>query len=367
MKSVLTVRPTYSRPYKVFIGIDLTNELIEELGSITNCDKVIICVQKALENHKLVSELLNKLERSYRVEFASLPDGETVKDLEIVLKLLKRFYELSIDRSVPIIAIGGGALGDAIGFAASIFMRGLPLILIPTTLLSMIDSAIGGKNAVNMYGIKNLLGTFYQPSLVIEDLRFLETLPQREYRSGIAEALKYGLTLDKELYVLIKEKYRDILNKETNILLKLITKCVSCKGRIVELDEREERMIRQVLNLGHTIGHAVEAYYSGKYLHGEAVMIGLIAELKISEELGYTRRGISDEVKEIATKYNLPYKIEVDVDINVICDKILHDKKRVGDKIIIPIVKDLGSFEVVMISIDEYLSYVRKILTLNKY
>lgn len=365
MKSVLTIKPTYSKPYNVHIGINILEKVINELESIAGSDRIVVCTQEVLKNHELVVKFLEDLKSSFKVEFIVLPNGEEVKNIDVVLNLVEKFYKLKIDKGTPIVAIGGGALGDAIGFLSSIYMRGLPLVLVPTTLLSMIDSAIGGKNAVNMYGIKNLIGTFYQPSIVIEELNFLKTLPEREYKSGIAEAIKYGLALDRELYRLISENYVKILNRDSKTLLELITRCVACKGKIVESDEREEKMIRQVLNLGHTIGHAVEAYFSGKYLHGEAVMIGLVMELEISEELGYTRRRLSSEVAELARKYNLPYRIEEDVDIDKICSKILHDKKHIGDEIILPIIEDIGVFRIVKIRIDEYLSKVRKIISLK--
>ncbi|TRM85751.1 3-dehydroquinate synthase, partial [Sulfolobus sp. A20-N-G8] len=199
--------------------------------------------------------------KTYLERFYDIPinDGEDSKDLSNVMLIIKELFNRGFDRGDYLVALGGGTVTDVAGFVASIYLRGINLINIPTTLLGMVDASIGGKNGVNFGDIKNVLGTFYQPSLIISDLKFLETLPADELLKGLAEVIKYGLTLDKELYDFLSLNKDKILAKDEEALEEIIYRSSLDKINVVKEDERENKGIRIVLNFGHTIGHAIEA------------------------------------------------------------------------------------------------------------
>ena len=215
-----------------------------------------------------------------------MPDGERAKRLATLEKLAEKLVALGADRGSTLIALGGGVVGDVTGFLASIYMRGVDVIQIPTTVLAQVDAAIGGKTGVNLLSGKNLLGTFHQPRAVLADPEVLKTLPAREYRAGLYEGLKCGIIGDAGLFRLFEEKHKELLAREPEVIEKVIADSARLKASVVSADEREGGM-RQVLNLGHTIGHALEAETGYKLLlHGEAVGWGLLAATHIALSTG---------------------------------------------------------------------------------
>jgi 3-dehydroquinate synthase len=223
----------------------------------------------------------------FQTAFAVLPPGEAQKSLAAASGLYDRLVELHADRRTLVVAVGGGVIGDLAGFVAATYNRGLPLLMVPTTLLAMVDSSVGGKVAVNHPRAKNLIGTFHQPVGVWIDPAALATLPEREYRSGLAEVVKYGVILDADFFAYLEANRAAVLRREPAAVRHVVTRCCRLKADVVEQDEREETGRRAVLNYGHTFAHAFEtaAGYGG-WLHGEAVAAGMVCASRLAERRG---------------------------------------------------------------------------------
>lgn len=235
-----------------------------------------------------------------------IPDGEEYKSWQILETIMTSLLQKKLDRKSVLVAFGGGVVGDIIGLASALYQRGIDFIQIPSTLLAMVDSSIGGKTAVNHPLGKNMLGVIKQPTQVLIDSELLKTLPDREFSAGLAEVVKYGLLGDKEFFEWLVFNSEKIINREPKVLIPMINKCCKMKARIVESDENEQGE-RALLNLGHTFGHAIEALtHYKKFLHGEAVAIGMVIAGQLSQLLG----NISDEelaqIKNLLNKFGLP-------------------------------------------------------------
>jgi len=270
----------------------------------------------------------------FGVNIIEIPAGETSKSAEMLNFLYSQLIKAGITRSDLIIALGGGVVGDLVGFAAATLFRGIDFVQIPTTLLAQVDSSVGGKVAINLPEGKNLVGAFYQPKMVIIDTKTLQTLPSRVFSDGCAEVIKYGAIRDEELF----EKLEDI--EVTTISNDIIYACCDIKRRVVENDELDlgERM---VLNFGHTFGHAIEKHYNyGTYTHGEAVAAGMVMECKFGEKIGITPHGTTERLEKLLTKFNLP--INVDVDSNSLTAGINTDKKSEGKMINLILLNKIG-------------------------
>jgi 3-dehydroquinate synthase len=263
-----------------------------------------------------------------KVEVIVMPDGERAKTLPQLEKLAAELVRLGADRRSILLALGGGVVGDVGAFLASIFMRGIPVVQIPTTLLAQVDSAIGGKTGVNLKAGKNLLGTFHQPLAVLADPDVLATLPEREYRSGLFEAMKYGVIRNPAIFELMESQRDALLRRDVALLEKLIAECIRVKAEVVSADERESGE-RRILNFGHTIGHALEAETNyRRLLHGEAVGWGMIAASMIGKEMRVTDGATAERIIALVQSYGpLP---KVNVDARNILKRLLSDKKTVG-------------------------------------
>jgi 3-dehydroquinate synthase len=218
-----------------------------------------------------------------------IPAGESSKNIKVVMDVAGRLLAEGADRETMLIALGGGVVGDLTGFIASVYMRSVPYIQVPTTLIGQLDSAIGGKTAVDHPQGKNLLGTFYQPRAVFADVNFLDTLPDREFNNGLAEMIKYGIIEDESLFKRLEEDMDAVKSRDPVMLLKMIETCCRIKKSIVEIDEREQGL-RRILNFGHTLGHALEAASGYKLSHGEGVALGMIAAARLSVMMNYLPR-----------------------------------------------------------------------------
>ena len=251
-------------------------------------------------------------EASRSLEVLQMADGETSKRLAAVEKLAGKMVSLGADRRSVVIALGGGVVGDVAGFLASIFMRGIPVIQVPTTLVAQVDSAIGGKTGVNLVSGKNLMGTFHQPLAVLADPEVLSTLPDREYRSGLFEAMKYGVIRNPQIFELMETQREALLRRDVELLERLIVECVKVKADVVSADEREGGE-RRILNFGHTIGHALESATQYKrFLHGEAVGWGMVAAAVLGKSLNLTDPETAERIIAIVLAYgSLP-----DVDVS---------------------------------------------------
>lgn len=275
-----------SRPYEVLLENGLLARAGECLGTILANRRVFIVTVPAVRRRWARVLMKSLAGAGIKAEILVMPDGERSKRLTTLEKLAEKLVKLGADRNATLIALGGGVTGDVTGFLASIYMRGVDVIQVPTTVLAQLDAAIGGKTGVNLQSGKNLLGTFHQPRAVLIDPRALTTLPSREYRAGLYEALKSGIIGDPGLFRLFEDRRREILDREPSVIEKVIADSVRLKASVVSADERESGL-RQVLNLGHTIGHALEAEtrYT-QLLHGEAVAWGTIAATHIALSLG---------------------------------------------------------------------------------
>jgi 3-dehydroquinate synthase len=230
-------------------------------------------------------------------------------------------------------ALGGGVIGDLAGFAAATYLRGIPYVQVPTTLLAQVDSSVGGKTGVNHQDGKNLIGAFYQPRLVLIDVEMLQSLPRRELVAGLAEVIKYGIIEDPALFRLLEEQYRSLVGLDEELLTKVITTCCAIKARVVEKDERENDY-RAVLNFGHTIGHALEAATNyAKFLHGEAVGIGMAKATVISAEQGFCDQNSLRRIHDLIQKVGLPLEIPAEIPVEGLIRGMAVDKKSGGGKI----------------------------------
>jgi 3-dehydroquinate synthase len=243
----------------------------------------------------------------FQIAIAVLPPGEPQKSLATASQLYDRLVEMQADRRTLIVALGGGVIGDLAGFVAATYVRGLPLLMVPTSLLAMVDSSVGGKVGVNHPRSKNLIGAFHQPVGVWIDTALLATLPDREYRSGLAEVVKYGVILDAALFADLETEADAVLRREPEAVRHLVTQCCRLKADIVERDEREETGLRAVLNYGHTFAHAFETVSGyGAWLHGEAVAAGMVCAARLAQRRGLIPASVADRQRRLLDRFGLP-------------------------------------------------------------
>jgi len=271
------------------------------------------------------------------IEVITIKDGEHYKTIDTWSKIIDKLTAMRANRDTTIIALGGGVLGDIAGFAAATFMRGLPFIQVPTTLLAQVDSSVGGKTGVNHKDGKNLIGSFYQPRMVISDIDVLSTLPDREYKCGLAEIIKYGAIYDVDFFAWLESNMSELLNRAPKKLIYAISRSCQIKANIVGEDEFEIGK-RAILNFGHTFGHALENIMGyGELLHGEAVAIGMIIASKLSPINSLERSRLISLIKSA----NLPHKIELN-DENQMLDVMKTDKKVKNKKLRFVLLRSLG-------------------------
>ncbi len=320
---------TSSRSYEVLVERGLLRSAFPALQALVPPHSKAFLVSSPAILKLWGSTLLESFAKADRpLAVVEMTDGETSKKLDAVEKLAEKIVGLSADRRSIVIALGGGVIGDVAGFLASIFMRGVPVIQVPTTLVAQVDSAIGGKTGVNLPSGKNLIGTFHQPLAVLTDPEVLSTLPDREYRSGLFEAMKYGVIRNPQIFELM-ESHRDaLLQRHGDLLERLIVECVKVKADVVSADEREGGE-RRILNFGHTIGHALESATEYKrFLHGEAVGWGMVAAAAIGKCLGVTDPETADRIIATVLAYgSLP---EVDIDGRRVLQLLQADKKTMA-------------------------------------
>jgi len=263
------------------------------------------------------------------IEFAA---GESSKTIATCIGLAEELLKRGADRSSGVIALGGGVVGDVAGFVASIYMRGIPCVQVPTTLLAQVDSSIGGKTGVDLPAGKNMLGTFLQPRAVFIDLAFLDTLPPREFTNGLAEIVKYGIIEDPELLAAIEEGAEALQRRDPVFLERLVSTSCRIKKGVVEIDETEKGL-RRILNFGHTVGHAIEAESRYAIAHGEAVAMGMAAAAFLSEKQRHLSAEDRERIVSAIGRAGLPVRIPQALDTGHILSHIGTDKKKEGGKI----------------------------------
>lgn len=261
-----------------------------------------------------------------------LPDGEQYKTIEYFNVVLTQLLENRAARDTTLIALGGGVIGDMGGFAAACYQRGIPFIQVPTTLLSQVDSSVGGKTAVNHALGKNMIGAFYQPKAVFIDTNSLSTLPEREFSAGMAEVIKYGIMYDGELFSWLENQSTAVHNRDPDALRYVIAKCCSIKAEVVNLDEKEHG-IRALLNLGHTFGHAIEAEKGyGVWLHGEAVAAGMVLAAKLALLRNWITPSDFSRIESLISLFDLPVAGPLEMHSEQYIKHMLHDKKVLSGK-----------------------------------
>jgi 3-dehydroquinate synthase len=334
------------RSYDVHVGPGL---LADVGGAIASLDRASTLGKVFVITNSVVDGLYGDAVRdSIREAIGSDPidiqigDGEQHKNLMTLGTIYDRVLAEGADRGSVLIALGGGVVGDVAGFAAATVLRGVRLVMIPTTLLAQVDSSVGGKTAVNHGEGKNLIGAFHQPSVVVSDPNTLATLPDREYRAGLAEVVKYGVILDGVLFDLLESRVDDVVNRSSQLLTEIVARCVELKAQIVERDETEGGL-RAILNFGHTVGHAVEKVtgYS-RFLHGEAVAMGMVAAVRLSEQLGACTAGVQDRLATLLGRLGLEAEIPADIDRSAIECAVGFDKKVRGDRVTFIVCEGIG-------------------------
>jgi 3-dehydroquinate synthase len=325
------------RSYPIWIGTNLLDllggKILEILAPAGERRKAAVVTDSRvapLYLRRVVASLENA---GYSVVGVQIPEGEQHKNLAWLALVYDRLIEARIDRSTPIVALGGGVVGDLAGFAAATILRGVPLVQVPTTLLAQVDASVGGKTGINHPSGKNLIGAFYQPRLVVADVATLATLPRREYVAGLAEVVKYAAILDPELFADLEARSGELLRQKPDLLVRVVATCCRLKAMVVEEDERETDY-RAILNFGHTIGHAIEALTEYRtLLHGEAVAIGMTCACRLSRRLGLLPEEDERRIVGLLQTLGLPTRIPAGLGPQEIALAIETDKKSAGGRI----------------------------------
>lgn len=330
------------RSYPIYIGDNLIDSPELFLNHVAAGDKgrVLVVTNDTVAPLYLqrVLDALGGIEKDHLI----LPDGEQYKTLDTLNKIFDHLLERKYDRGCTLIALGGGVIGDITGFAAASYQRGVHFIQIPTTLLSQVDSSVGGKTGVNHRLGKNMIGAFYQPRCVLADTEVLKSLPEREIKAGLAEVLKYGLINDAEFFHWLANRRESLLALDTEAITTAIQKSCQHKADIVAADEREGG-VRALLNLGHTFGHAIEtASGYGVLLHGEAVAVGLVMAADLSMRLGWLSIPEAAEIKRVLQNFGMPIGPPADITEKTYLDLMGSDKKARQGQIRFVLMKSLG-------------------------
>lgn len=299
-----------SRSYAIKIAPSLLPTLGGECARLKLGERCAIITDKNAGKF-FARTVFNSLARAgFSPLLITLAAGETAKNLRTVEKCYDELAAHRLERKSFIVALGGGVAGDLAGFVAATYLRGIPFVQLPTTLLAQVDSSVGGKTGVNLRAGKNLVGAFYQPRLVLCDMDTLKTLPEREFCAGLAEVIKYGIIYDAELFARLERDLPKILQRDEKVLAPIIARCCEIKAEVVSQDETESGR-RAILNFGHTIGHAIENSFGyGKFLHGEAIAIGQVAEAKLSEKILGLPRDDAQRIETLFRQSGLPVQIK---------------------------------------------------------
>jgi len=297
-------------------------------------------------------------EEGFSVSTVEIPDGEEYKSLETAARVYDAAFDARLDRKSVVVALGGGVVGDLAGFIAATYMRGVNLVQVPTTLLAQVDSSVGGKVAVNHPKGKNIIGAFYQPKLVFIDITTLQSLPEREIQTGLAEVVKYGVIWDRKFFGYLAANAEGVKALASQHLLHIVKNSCAIKAMVVEQDEKEAGL-RAILNFGHTFGHALEALTHYKYYrHGEAVAIGMVTASQVAVEMGLLEHRDRDAVVNLLTAFGLPVDFR-NLKVEEIMDKMLYDKKAQGGRVNFVIPEAIGK---VRITSDVPPEIIRKVL-----
>ncbi|MCX8030393.1 MAG: 3-dehydroquinate synthase [Thermodesulfovibrionales bacterium] len=349
-----------NRSYDILINTGILSKIGEFLLSFNFSSKVVVISNPTVFGiyGDIIMKSLKQAE--FDASYILIPDGEEYKDYFWCYHIITQLLQKGLDRKSCLIALGGGVIGDITGFVASIYMRGISHIQVPTTLLAQVDSSVGGKTGVNHYLGKNMIGTFYQPRMVVIDISTLKSLSKREFFSGLSEVIKYGVIWDLHLFEYLEKNLEKISDLSDSYLFNIIKRSCEIKADIVSKDERESGL-RAILNFGHTIGHAIETETEYKrFLHGEAVSIGMCLEAEISQRLGLLDIDASKRIKSLIASSTLPFQLPDGVSFSKLKLHIKIDKKKEADKIkfILPI--EIGKVMIKEVKLEEFLDIYEK-------
>ena len=342
--------------YDIVIGKDILKNSAKYIKEARKAPAKILVVTDENVAELYADTVCNSLKEISEVKLVVLPAGETTKSLGYLSDLYDEAFSFGMTRSDLAVALGGGVIGDLTGFFASTVLRGIDVVQIPTTLLSQVDSSVGGKTAIDVSWGKNLVGSFYQPKLVIGDTQTLETLPDSEFSSGLAEVIKYGCIWDEDFFKKIDTAAdrKDLMD----IIDEIVYACCDIKRQVVEKDEHD-LALRMILNFGHTAGHIVEkAYDYTGYTHGEAVAFGMIIAARLGEKLGITEAGTTQKIDAMIKKFSLPYDIKVSHEDLA---GIALDKKASGSSISVILLDKIGKYHIHKIDTSEYVELLKEI------
>lgn len=326
--------------YNVYLGENSFSQLPHLIKKEMLTGSILLVIDSNVKKH--YSDLINNTISSIaqKVKTITIAASEKNKSFETLQRIHSFLIKNNFGRDSVIVAIGGGIIGDITGFAASTYMRGVKYIQIPTTLLSSVDSSVGGKTGINFNSTKNIIGSFYQPEFVIIDTNFFTTLPDEERLCGLGEIIKYCFLTDKKFFRYVNNNVSNILNNNPNALNRVIKESIVFKGKVVEADEKESG-IRKVLNLGHTFAHAFEVQQNHKLKHGQAVIVGITCALYLSLELGIINKKDFDKYINFLLSFSNLIRLEK-VDIKLLSNIMLHDKKNRDNLIKFVLLKDIG-------------------------
>ena len=313
--------------YKILIGHGILPQLGSAVGRLPIGRDAVVVTNPRIRKLYAGTIIKSLQRRGFSVRIFTVPDSERSKSSEIAFRLIEKIARYDTKRKIFIVALGGGVVGDLAGYVAATYKRGVPYVQVPTTLLAQIDSAIGGKVAIDLPMGKNLVGTFYQPRLVYSDVSLLKTLDKRQIRNGLAEAVKYGVIRDRKLFSYLEANYQKVLAGNAKVLAEIVRRCSTIKSQVVMADETETRGIRTILNFGHTLGHAIEAaggYRS--YHHGEAVALGMQIAGDISCRMKLWGQRESLRLAHLLTAIGLPSRLQK-INLNRVLKIMAHDKK----------------------------------------
>lgn len=337
MKANLTVH-TQSHDYPIIITSQC--DMAKEVAPYIKGKQVMVVTNTTVEKLYL-QDLVNGLEADFDVLSVVLPDGEQYKTQQYIDQIYDALMDNHCSRDVTLIALGGGVIGDMTGFAAASFMRGVNFIQIPTTLLSQVDSSVGGKTGINHPKGKNMIGAFWQPQMVLADMHTLTTLPQRELSAGMAEVIKYALIMDADFLTWLEDNMSALMSLDKVALAEAVARCCQYKADIVAQDERESGK-RALLNFGHTFGHVIETHEGyGKWLHGEAVAAGMVQAAQLSQQMGWISEQDVQRISEVLQAAHLPIKPPA-IDTQTALGLMQHDKKVKSGQVRLILLKSVG-------------------------
>jgi len=330
------------RSYDIHIEPGCLARLGEAMGPLFAVPTRCMIISNVTIAPLYMDQVRRALEQSgWQVSECILPDGECYKTMDSFSLIMDALMNARLSRNEPVLALGGGVVGDMTGFAAACYRRGVPFIQIPTTVLAQVDSSVGGKTAINHPHGKNMIGAFYQPKLVWIDPLVLATLDIRQIRAGLGEAIKYGLIRDTAFFDWMQQHIADALQLDATVLSQMIYHCCRHKAEVVMADETEQG-VRALLNLGHTFGHAIEAMtHYVTFLHGEGVALGTLMAARLSEQLGYAPVGIEAQIKGCYQQAGLPTNIP-QFSADAWLDAMGHDKKNIGSHIRYVLLHNIG-------------------------